>query len=551
MLRQEQGKNTKQTEVKQRHPAFAVSNDMAVTPGRTVRPQEIITSPAVKEINREGYVVYNTPEKQDIYITIQPESAFFEEEEPRMVRMDEGSFIGGDRNIIPAAMPVRSEEESKPISCTQPADIFSNACRREEFEEIDFNEVIIKKNDSFDMEFEESPVFFRPSYEGISELVLEESFKMEAVNEAAMTSSAEVKTEQEKVFFEGFSEEPEYMLQEVSAEKAPVTEVPAGLYVDGHKQIDPAEAGDEGVDEPSLLKEAMFVEVETAVTSVSAPIDETVVPLPTGYLSLPSLEEAEPAEEIVPEVVAEEADPIAEPVFEAAEEEAESIMETVPEVIEEEAEPVTEAVCEAIEEEAEPVMETEPEFIAEETEPEAEAVTEVIEEEAEPVLEMMSEVVMEETEPIAEAVTEAIEEETVPAMETVSEVTMEEAEPIAEPVTEMVVEEAEPVAEIPEVVAEEGSETIADEPVQVEVFDEVADIMKITVPSLRMSDELMLELAQDWERTIPEDGLEAHDRVFRPIRISGKEECISYLSSGSEGRKSSGKPDPYFNFRVD
>jgi hypothetical protein len=80
MLRQESSRPVMQAEVKQRHPGFTVSNETAVTPGRMAKPQEmIVRSEAVKQLNREGYYVYNTPEKQDVYITIQPDKAFFDD----------------------------------------------------------------------------------------------------------------------------------------------------------------------------------------------------------------------------------------------------------------------------------------------------------------------------------------------------------------------------------------------------------------------------------------------------------------------------------------
>ncbi|MCL2295891.1 MAG: hypothetical protein FWC29_02275 [Methanomassiliicoccaceae archaeon] len=445
MLNSEQSKGAKQSEVKQmevkqRHPAFTVSNDAMVTPGRTVKPQEVIISPAVKQINREGYAIYNTPEKQDIYITIQPESAFFDDEEPRMVRMAGGSFVGAEKHGGSADIPMKSEQESEHAVYAQPADIFSNACRREKLEEIDFNEVIIKKNEFFETEIEESPVLFSPGYKEIYEPVAEVSFKVVA-NEAAVTSSAEAVAEVRPIAFAGYREVPEYELEEVHVEpkakepeaapvevkaeepmvlfsgyrevplpevqEAPVektliTEVPAGLYVDAQKPIDIAQADDEMSGLSSFVG-MVSTETEIAVTSETAPVAE-VIPLQSmDILCLPAPEEAEPAEE---------------------------------------------TVCETA--------------------------------------------------------------------------------------------------------AEKSSETVTDVSAQIEVFDEVADIMRITIPSLRMSDGLINELSQGWEKTIPDDGLEVFDCIFRPVRAPVKEENVSCMaSSGSVVRRPSAKPDPYGIFRVD
>jgi len=658
-----------------------LSNDAAVTPGRTARPQEILVSPAVKQLNKEGYIIYNTPVKQDVYVTIQPESAFFDDEEPKMVRMS-GGFVGAEKNDSSAEMPTMPEREPESMMYVQPADIFSNALRREEFEEIDFNEIIIKKNDSFETEYETAPMLFKPSYEDVPEPIEEESFKMGAEHEAAMTSSAEVKAEHETIFFGGFREEPEYDLQEVSDEKIPVTEVPAGLYVDGYKQIDPAEADDEETDELSSFKEIMSTEVETAITSVSAAAENMATP-PMDYRchSVPEeaesaadmicditqeetepiaeimpdtveediesvaeiipetveeeaelaseivadvtepiaeampeivvedvmseaetvpeavVEEAEPAAEIASEIVADVTEPIAEIMPEAVVEEAELAVEALPEIVAVDEEPIVEMETEAVAEETEPIAEIIPEVVTVDEEPAVEVIFEIVEEEAEPVVEILPEIVAVEEEPVVETLPEivAVEEEPVvetlpeivaveeePVVETLPEIVAVEEEPVIEVATEVVAEEAEPIAEVmpetiaveeepaveivtevvadvtepvveivPEIVAEEETETVAGVPAQIEIFDEVADLMKITIPGLRMSDDLMLELAQDWQRTIPEDGLEAHDHIFRPMRIPVKEENISCTSSGHEGRRSAGKPDPYFNFRVD
>jgi hypothetical protein len=396
---------------------------------------------------------------------------------------------------------------------TQPADIFSNALRREKFDEVDFDEIIIKKNETYEMEYETAPILYKPSYKDFTEPIEEGSFKMGTAPKAVMTSSAEVKTEHEVISFAGFREEPEYMLQEVSDEKTPVTEVPAGLYVDGHRQIDSAEADDEETDELSSFKEIMSTEVETAITSESAVAGNMATP-PMDYRCHSVPEEVGSEAEMICDITEEETEPFA-----------------MHEAVEEDVEPAAIIIQETAEEETEPAVEITSEIAADETEPEMVAVEE---------------------EPTVEAISFIIGEETDPAVETEPEMIAVEEEPAVEVVIEVVAEETEPAVEMmPETVAEEVTETVAGVPAQIEVFDEVADIMKITVPGLHMSDDLMQELAQDWQRTIPEDGLEAHDNIFRPMRTPVKEENISCTSSAPEARRSTGKPDPYFNFRVD
>lgn len=429
MLGQDQSKSDRQMEVKQRHPGFTVSNEVAVTPGRTVRPQEVIISPAVKQLNKEGYVVYNTPEKQDIYITIQPDSAFFDDEEPKMVKMAGGSFVSADKRSSSVSIPVRPEAEVEPIAYTQPSDIFSNASRREVYGEIDFNEIIIKKNESFETEFEESPMFFKP-YENDSEAIVEESLKITAI-EMAATASAEVKIEEsQNVSIKEYSEEPEYEVEEVSVEKAIVTEVPAGLYTDGRLPIDSAEAGVEKTSELSFFMGS--VPAETAVTSESAVVD-IVTPL---LEELPIAAEEEPVVEMVSGI--------------ATEERAETVTD-VP------------AQSEVIADVVIPLLQAEP-------------------------------------------------------------LVMNELEPAPEMVCETDVMDA--------------TETVTNAPVQIEVVDEVADIMRITIPDLRMSDVLILELAEGWEKVIPDDGLEAYDCIFKSMKMQvGEDVTQAPCSSGFTEQK--------------
>lgn len=384
MLGQDQSRIAKQSNVKQRHPGFTVSNDTIVTPGRSAKPQEVVISPAVKQLNKDGYVVYNTPEKQDIYVTVQPDSAFFEEEEPRMVRMAGGSFVSGNRNSASVEVPIRSEPEPEPIEYAQPADIFANAARREELEEIDFNEIIIKKNESFEEEIGSTPELFTPYTEVVAEPVFRETVVATVQPELAQTSSAAVEAIPEaKVSYMGYREEPEYIVEEsqtvdivedepiiesaiedVVEMTVPVTDVPSGLYVDGYRTIDVAEADVEETAEMSSFIEPSLV-AEMAETSEAA--------LPSMF-----------------------------------------------------------------------------------------------------------------------------------------------TEEVSVPLIGYAVSEGTGASEI---MIEDTSETIAELPVIIEVVDPVADIMKLTVPTLHMSDDLLAELSKEDGLHIPDDGLEAYDDKFIFVKI--------------------------------
>ena len=161
VLRSDQNAKATQSNVNTRHPGFKVSVDKSV-PGNPLRP-EVVMSSAVRQVNREGFVVYNVPESQEVYITMPSEEAFFDDEEPKMVHMQPNSFVGSNQtrsteaNTLPKfANVVRNNAE-----ITQAADMFSNARRREALDDIDYSEIIIKSNDDFEKEIEESEAFMQ------------------------------------------------------------------------------------------------------------------------------------------------------------------------------------------------------------------------------------------------------------------------------------------------------------------------------------------------------------------------------------------------------
>jgi hypothetical protein len=413
MLGQDQSRDARSIEVRQRHPGFTVSNEAAVTPGRPVRQREAVISPAVKQLNRDGYVVYNTPEKQDIYVTVQPDLAFFEDEAPEMVRMAGGSFVGSGRSSNSVEVHVRSEPEPEPSVYVQPADIFSNASRREAYGEIDFNEVIIKKNDSFEDEITRGPALFRPSFEENYEPVSEEAFMTDARQELAETSSETTAIEIPKdIPFMGYREVPEYEVEdttedeaEVPAEKEAVTDVPAGLYVDGYREINAANMDVKETSERSSFMETSIA-AETAITSEAA-ASEAIFP-----------------EALIPEVL-----PLPSACY----------TRYLPAPREEES-------C--------------------------------------------------------------------------------------------------------RIVLEVASDTVTGVPVAVDIVDPVADIMKLTVPELRMSETLLSELSKDWEKEIPDDGLESYDSRFIPLKVP--EKCIEAscaVSFSFEGDEAALRPNHAVNFR--
>ena len=245
VLRSDQSNVARQSNVNQRHPVFTVSNDKQVTSERTPKPQETIMSPAVRQLNKDGFVVYNVPERQDVYISIKPDTAFFDEDEPEMVRMESGSFVSnGEKRSTPEIMPKRVEPISgRPVNYTQASDIFVNAGRRETFDEIDFNEIIIKSNDNFDEELEAAPLFDPTG--GNSAPFREINMVSSKFREQTVvpTSTAAPVEEYRQDTFVEYYEEPAYEVKVV--DNAPVerfVEVPMSApIVESYEEVAPLE----------------------------------------------------------------------------------------------------------------------------------------------------------------------------------------------------------------------------------------------------------------------------------------------------------------------
>lgn len=283
MLGQDKDSTAKQTKVKQKYLGFALSDYNVFMSGRTAKPKETISSQAIKNLNRDGYTVYNTPEEEDIYVTMQSESAFFDEDEPEMVRMTGDDFVSARKEPRPSEITVkRTEPVFEHIVFEQPADIFTNASRRAEYEEVDFDEVIIKSNDSFEEELEKAPLF---------------AFDIE---ETAESDIASILIEPENAL----SEIPEYSVvaddepegkysQKIRIPSEIRTDmIPAGLYVENSMPTDVARVEDIGM---SILSfEGISAEAESAMTSASAsPLADPIFSMvaDNDYLCIPKARE--------------------------------------------------------------------------------------------------------------------------------------------------------------------------------------------------------------------------------------------------------------------
>lgn len=550
MLGQDQSNAAKQSNVKQRHPSFTVSKDAAVTPGRSAKPQETIVSPGVKKLNKDGYVVYNTPEKEDVYISIHPETAFFEDDEPEMVRMAGGSFVGAKKSGSSVEIPIKAEYTPEPIVYSQPADLFANAYRKDEFDEIDFNEIIIKKNDSFDEEIENAPLF-APQTEVFPQFVERSVPVMES--QMAMTSSAkEVEVADPHVTYMGYREVSDYVEEVVEeevfietpsepiVEEVPIVEDIVTFRGATFSEVPITDATEEPVEE-MFVEEDTIVEMvmEEEITEQSAEVFEMTLVADDDLEEIIMVEDAQvemeiPEETMFVEEIAERNTFTEVPILDATAED----------------EPILEmAVKEThndVEDFVTPTMDT---FEM----PEEVQVTEA------PIG-----LYVERHEPIdaasmdgdATALSSFMED----SLEAETAVTAEAA-PIQENLIGKMVDEndylclpapREPIPEMTqeEIVVESTSETIVEQPLVHEVKDLVADIMKLTIPGLHMSEDMIAELSEDWELSIPDDDLESYDEKFviREVAKPAVTETCG-VSFNFEGKESAYNQNPTVNFR--
>lgn len=125
----------------------SISNDSA--PAREAmleqrtKTTENIVSAGVRNLNKEGFVIYNLPEADEIFVSNPSEAAFMDEDEPYLIRASTEEFHE-EHVTAPALNVVRPQ--AKEVVISQPADIFANALAKEDLGDIDYTEVIVKKS---------------------------------------------------------------------------------------------------------------------------------------------------------------------------------------------------------------------------------------------------------------------------------------------------------------------------------------------------------------------------------------------------------------------
>ncbi len=185
---------------------------------------ENVSSAGVRNLNKEGFIIYNLPEANEIFVSSPSESAFMDEDEPYLIRASTEEFPEAVESM-PVLNVVRPQ--AREVVVSQPSDIFANALAKEDLGDIDYTEVIVKKST------------------GVREEILYDAgYTAENVSEAksanvAMTcaDAAPITAFREPVAFKEIVE-----FKEEAPAKVEVVEV-EGLYTENRAPINVARAG--------------------------------------------------------------------------------------------------------------------------------------------------------------------------------------------------------------------------------------------------------------------------------------------------------------------
>lgn len=106
------------------------------------KTSENVSAAGIRNLTKEGFVVYNLPEANEIFVSKPSDSAYLDEDEPYLIRVSNEVFAAEES--MPSLNIVRPQ--MKEIVCSQPADVFENALAKETLEDIDYDEIIVKKS---------------------------------------------------------------------------------------------------------------------------------------------------------------------------------------------------------------------------------------------------------------------------------------------------------------------------------------------------------------------------------------------------------------------
>lgn len=126
-------------------------SDRCGTVGRTIMNgarQIAYRNDAVKgtaRLNREGYMVHNIPEGNEIFVSNPGDAAFFDDDEPSLIRISSEEF---DLHSEEAAVVCTTEERRPEPDRLE--SMFLNAMSKPEYGEINYDEIIIRSDSSDD-----------------------------------------------------------------------------------------------------------------------------------------------------------------------------------------------------------------------------------------------------------------------------------------------------------------------------------------------------------------------------------------------------------------
>ncbi len=280
ILRSELGTCDEHIDVQQRHPGFSVS-DESNDSGRFVKPvMESVVSEGIRELNKEGFVIYNVSDHDDIYIAAEPDNVCFEDDGPIMIKMSSEEFDSPQVSEEVVAMSAESE-----IDVRQASDIFANAEPRPDYGEVNLDEIIVKEHykcaEASLLELGDS-----------SEFISGEQSMIKSEPEFAKTSAGAV-VDIPKVDVIGYEDSNDEFSVEESAVVMPVQhltfEAPEGLHLENNVPQNVADVNMEG-----LVDIGSFVGTgsEAAITSEAAIVPASAT-VEFEKLAIPDLEPKE------------------------------------------------------------------------------------------------------------------------------------------------------------------------------------------------------------------------------------------------------------------
>lgn len=201
-------------------------------------PMHNAADPGIMELNKEGFVIYNLPEDNDIFVSRPGDKAFFEEDEPILIKVSTEDFGISDIDVNRAVKQPEVFEETVNVGL-RPEQFFVHAMPRQAFDDIDFNEVIVKQHNE---EEAEAPLADLGAKEEFVDTGMTNVSKPE--EQKAMTCDGAV-AEPICMHTINFTDEADIVEEvEESTDKGDFRMDTQGLHIEGAKNINSAESED-------------------------------------------------------------------------------------------------------------------------------------------------------------------------------------------------------------------------------------------------------------------------------------------------------------------